>query len=168
MKISKWTFFQGGVLSGMVAMVFIFEIFSTQISTAISLEPMVSFLFVLTFIVVGCSLISLFLIFHSKKSDRFLSHPLWNKMGGLIVLVFALSAVLIISAFVFTSLTDFITTNRWLLYGIVYYFLFLANLFVLSIVHKVKKHVSTETKIELSFLWTVTSLVVLLFLFPSL
>lgn len=167
MFFSKWTLFQGGTLFGMIALVFIAEIFSHQISRILSSGPYISFLLVLTFILIGSSLISLFLIFHSKKSDRFLSHPLWEKMNILLAFLFILSILLFIIVAVFTPLSDVIVTNRWILYLFIFYFLFLLNLFVLSIIHKVKKELAKEKKIELSFVWTVLTTTILIFLIPS-
>lgn len=167
MFLSKWTLFQGGTLFGMIALVFIADFFSLQISRVLSSGPYISFLMILTFILIGSSLISLFLIFHSKKSDRFLSHPLWEKMNILLAFLLILSILLFIIAAIFTPLSDVIVTNRWILYLFIFYFLFLLNLFVLSIIHKVKKDLSKEKKIELSFVWTVLTTTILIFLIPS-
>lgn len=167
MFFSKWTLFQGGVLACMVFLVILAEWFSTQITNVMSSGPFGSFLLVMTFILLASSLISLFLIFHSKKSERFLSHPLWEKMNILLAFLFILSIITFISVAFFTSLNDAMSANRWILYIFVYYFLFLFNLFVLSLVHKIKKNASKEKKIELSFVWTFLSLAVLIYLFPS-
>lgn len=167
MFFSKWTLFQGGTLVGMIALVFIADFFSLQISGVLSSGPYISFLLILTFILVGSSLISLFLIFHSKKSGRFLSHPLWEKMNILLAFLFIVSILLFIISAIFTPLSDVIATNRWILYLFIFYFLFLLNLFVLSILHKVKKDLSKEKKIELSFVWTVLTTTILIFLIPS-
>lgn len=167
MFFSKWTLFQGAALFGMIFLIFIAEIYSLQISRILSSGPYISFFLVLTFILIGSSLISLFLIFHSKKSDRFLSHPLWEKMNILLASLSILSILIFISAAVFTPLSDVIVTNRWVLYLFIYYFLFLLNLFALSIIHKVKSGLSKEKKIELSFVWTVLGVVILIFLIPS-
>lgn len=167
MFFSKWTLFQGGTLLGMIALVVIAEVFSLQISSILSSGSYLSVLLVLTFVLVGSSLISFFLIFHSKKSEQFLSHPLWEKMTFLLAFLFILSIFLFILAVIVTPLSDVIGENRWILYLFMLYFLFLLNLFVLSIVHKVKKNLSTEKKIELSFVWTVLVSFTLVFLFPS-
>lgn len=167
MFFSKWTIFQGLILLCMISLVFVAESFSIQISSMLTSGTFSSSLLVLTFILVGSSLISFYLIFHSKKSERFLSHPLWEKMNILIAILFTLSIIIFISASIFTSLNDLILTNRWVLYLFIYYFLFLLNLFVLSIIHKVRKNFSKEKKIELSFIWTVLSLIILVFLLSS-
>lgn len=167
MFFSKWTLFQGGVLLGMIVLVFMADFFSLQISRVLSSGPYISFLLILTFILIGSSLISLFLIFHSKKSDRFLSHPLWEKMNILLAFLFIISILLFIIAAIFTPLSDVIAINRWILYLFIFYFLFLLNLFVLSVIHKVKKNLSKEKKIELSFIWTVMVMVILIFMIPS-
>lgn len=167
MFFSKWTLFQGGTLFGMISLIVIAEFFSLQISSVLSSDSYISFLLVLTFVLVCSSLISLFLIFHSKKSEQFLSHPLWDKMTLLLAFLFILSTLVFILAVIFTPLSDVIVVNRWILYLFMIYFLFLLNLFVLSIVHKVKKDLSKEKKIELSFVWTVLGMIILFFLIPS-
>lgn len=164
MLFSKWTVFQAAALAGLVALAFLAEFYSLNIGNALTSGAVSSMLIVLTFILLSTSMIHLFFVFHSKKSDRFLSHPLWNKMNVLAGLLLAVSIVVFISAAVFTSLNDWITDDRWILYGIIYFFLFLYSLFVLSVVHKVKQDSAKETKIEISFGATVVSLCVLLFL----
>lgn len=167
MFFSKWTLFQAATLFCMMLIVFIAEFFSDEISTAFTSGTFASSLLVISFIVLGSSLISLFLIFHSKKSDQFLSHPLWNKMPILIIIFFTLSFIIFMIAFFAFSLETFILVNRWFLYVLAYYFLFLLNIFVLSIIHKIKKELSKERKIELSFIFTVLGLILLIFFIPS-
>ena len=167
MFFSKWTLFQVATLFCMMLIVFIAEFFSDEISTAFTSGTFASSSLVISFIVLGSSLISLFLIFHSKKSNRFLSHPLWNKMPILITIFFTLSFIVFMVAFFIFSLADFILVNRWFLYVLAYYFLFLLNIFVLSIVHKMKEELSKERKIELSFIFTIVGLVLLIFFIPS-
>lgn len=155
------------ILFCMAIMVFIAEFFSAEISTAFSSGTFASLSLVISFIFFGSSLISLFLIFHSKKSDRFLSHPLWNKMPILIIFFFTLSFIIFMVAFFVFSIEDFVLANRWFVYLLAYYFLFLLNIFVLSIIHKVKKELTKEKKVELSFVFTVLGLILLIFFIPS-
>ena len=164
MLFSKWTVYQAAALAGLIALAVVAEFYSLSIGNALTSGAISSMLIVLTFILLSTSLIHLFFVFHSKKSERFLSHPLWNKMNVLsgLLLAFSVAAFIIVS--VFTSLNDWIMEGRWMLYGILYFFLFLYSLFVLSIVHKVKQDSAKETKIEISFGATVVSLCVLLFL----
>lgn len=164
MLFSKWTIFQAAALAGLIALAVLAEFYSLNIGNALTSGGISSMLIVLTFILLSTSLIHLFFIFHSKKSERFLSHPLWNKMNVLSGLLLAIFVVVFISATVFTPLNDWITDGRWILYGILYLFLFLYSLFVLSAVHKVKHDSAKETKIEISFGATVVSLCALLFL----
>lgn len=164
MLFSKWTVYQAAALAGLIALAFLAEFYSLNIGNALTSGAISSMLIVLTFILLSTSLIHLFFVFHSKKSERFLSHPLWNKMNVLsgLLLTFSVAAFIIVS--VFTSLNDWVMDDRWILYGIIYFFLFLYSLFVLSVVHKVKQRSAKETKIEISFGATVVSLCVLLFL----
>ncbi|PKG44833.1 MULTISPECIES: hypothetical protein [unclassified Planococcus (in: firmicutes)] len=165
MLFSKWTVYQAAALTGLIGLAVLAEFYSLDIGNALASGAISSMLIVLTFILLSTSLIHLFFVFHSKKSERFLSHPLWNKMNVLSGLVLVFSVVVFISAGMFTPLNDWITDGRWILYGILYLFLFLYSLFVLSVVHKVKQRSAKETKIEISFGATVVSLCVLLFLF---
>lgn len=165
MLFSKWTVYQAAALAGLIALAVVAEFYSLNIGNALTSGPISSMLIVLTFILLSTSLIHLFFVFHSKKSERFLSHPLWNKMNVLSGLLLAIFVIVFISAGMFTPLNDWITDGRWILYGILYLFLFLYSLFVLSVVHKVKQRSAKETKIEISFGATVVSLCVLLFLF---
>lgn len=164
MLFSKWTVYQAAALAGLIALAVVAEFYSLNIGNALTSGAISSMLIVLTFILLSTSLIHLFFVFHSKKSERFLSHPLWNKMNVLAGLLLAIFVVVFISAAVFTPLNDWITDGRWILYGILYFFLLLYSLFVLSVVHKVKRESAKETKIEISFGATVVSLCILLFL----
>ncbi|MDE0582525.1 hypothetical protein ON064_05650 [Planococcus sp. A6] len=164
MLFSKWTVYQAAALAGLTVLAVLAEFYSLNIGNALTSGPISSMLIVLTFILLSTSLIHLFFVFHSKKSERFLSHPLWNKMNVLSGLLLAIFVVVFISAAVFTPLNDWIMDGRWILYAILYFFLFLYSLFVLSVVHKVKRESTKETKIEISFGATVVSLCVLLFL----
>lgn len=169
MFFSKWSFFQGIIILCFIFLTFIAEFVSNNISTLMSSSSVVSMLMVLTFILIVSSLISLFLIFQSKKSETFLVHPLWEKMTIIMAFLFILSIILFISASLFTSLNEMILSSRWILYIIIYYFLFLMNIFVLSLIHKLmKRKISSEKKIELSFIWTVLTLFLLIFFLPSL
>ncbi|QMT16825.1 hypothetical protein H1Q58_12740 [Planococcus maritimus] len=164
MSFLKWTAFQAAAFAGLVALAFLAEYFSLSIGHVLASGTTSGMLVVLTFILLSTSMIHLFFVFHSKKSERFLSHPLWNKMNVLSGLLLAFSIAVFIAISVFTSLNDWITDNRWILYGIFYFFMFLYSLFVLSVVHKVKRSSAKETKIEISFGATVVSLCLLLFL----
>ena len=163
MLFSKWTIYQATALSGLMALAVLAESFALNIGNALTSGSVSSMLGVLTFIMLSTGLIHLFFVFHSKKSERFLSHPLWNKMNVLSGLLLAVAVTVFISAAVFTPLNDWITEGRWILYGLIYFFLFLYSLFVLSVVHKVKHESAKETKIEISFGATVVSLCMLLF-----
>ena len=164
MLFSKWTIYQAAALAGLIALAIVAEFYSFDIGNALTSGPISSMLIVLTFILLSTSLIHLFFVFHSKKSERFLSHPLWNKMNVLSGLLLAVFVVVFISAAVFTPLNDWIMDVRWILYALLYFLLFLYSLFVLSVVHKMKYESTKETKIEISFGATVVSLCVLLFL----
>ncbi|MDN5710071.1 MAG: hypothetical protein L0G95_11575 [Planococcus sp. (in: firmicutes)] len=164
MLFTKWTVYQAAAVAGLIALAIVAEFYSLDIGKALTSGAISSMLIVLTFILLSTSLIHLFFIFHSKKSERFLSHPLWNKLNVLSGLLLSVSVVLFIAASLITSVNEWLTNYRWNLYGIVYFFLFLYSLFVLSVVHKVKQDSAKETKIEISFGATFVSLCVLLFL----
>lgn len=88
-------------------------------------------------------------------------------MPILIIFLFTLSFIIFMVAFFVFSIEDFVLANRWFVYLLAYYFLFLLNIFVLSIIHKVKKELTKEKKVELSFVFTVLGLILLIFFIPS-
>ena len=103
-----------------------------------------------------------------KNEDRFMQHKIWNKMFVLILMWLMISFVVFILLFFMTPLDVLISSQTWIMFIIVYYFLFFINLFVLSIVHKV---VNSSMKIEKKLLitWVSSSLLVafILFVLPS-
>ena len=103
-----------------------------------------------------------------KNEDRLLQHKIWNKMFVLILMLLMISFVVFIPLFFMTPLDVLISSQTWIMFIIVYYFLFFINLFVLSIVHKV---VNSSMKIEKKLLitWASSSLLVafILFILPS-
>ena len=103
-----------------------------------------------------------------KNEDRLLQHKIWNKMFVLILMLLMISFVVFILLFFMTPLDVLISSQTWIMFIIVYYFLFFINLFVLSIVHKV---VNSSMKIEKKLLitWASSSLLVafILFILPS-
>lgn len=168
MFFSRWTFFQGIIVIALIILSFIADLFKQAIVTPMSSSTVIPMLIIMIFIILVISLNSLLMIFQTKKSNTFLLHPLWKKMNILMIIIIILSIIAFINAFLFSSLSELIQNNRWLFYLILYYFLFLTNVLVLSIVHKtIDRNISSEKKIELSFLWTVFVLFVIIFCFPS-
>lgn len=104
-----------------------------------------------------------------KNEEKFMRHKIWKKMFFIIFICLLLSFALFITLFLTTPLQNLISTQEWVMLIIVYYFLFLLNLFVLSIVHKM---VSESTNIERKLLltWGSSSILIFLviFLLPSL
>ncbi|WP_119574691.1 hypothetical protein [Oceanobacillus picturae] len=116
------------------------------------------------FLVIIIGLLSLFMYFQVKKSDTFLKHRLWDKMYVVMPVIVFISLVLVMILFLTGPLSEVTQSNRWLIYVVTYYMLFVINMTVLAVIHKVKKNtISNEHKIGYSFLWT--SLVLLLVIF---
>ena len=107
-------------------------------------------------------------IYAKKNEDRFMQHKIWNKMFVLILMWLMISFIVFILLFFMTPLDVLISSQTWIMFIIVYYFLFFINLFVLSIVHKL---VNSSMKIEKKLLiaWASSSLLVafILFVLPS-
>lgn len=109
-------------------------------------------------------LFSLFMFFQSKKSDTFLSHPIWEKMHIIVSFLLVISIVVFISAFFISPLSEIIQSSRWILFITIYYFLFLINILVLTLINKIKKKtISNAKKVKLSFIWTVLVLFLTIF-----
>lgn len=168
MLFSRWTFFQGVVVLSLVIFSILMDFFKEEISTQMSSSPVITMVLTLVFITIVISLFSLLMIFQTKKSKTFLLHPIWKKMHIIISFIMVISVIVFISSFLLFPLDEVIQNSRWILYIIIYYFLFLINILVLSIVHKtIKRSTSNEKKIELSFVWTVFLLFVIVFFLPS-
>lgn len=168
MFFSRWTLFQGAVVLSLLIFSITLDLFKENISTLMSSNSVMPMLLTLVFITIVISLFSLYMIFQTKKSNTFLLHPIWKKMHIIISFIMVISIIVFISAFLLFPLDQVVQNSRWLLYIIIYYFLFLMNILVLSIVHKtIRRNASNERKIELSFIWTLFLLFVIIFLLPS-
>ena len=105
---------------------------------------------------------------YAKKEEEFMQHKIWNKMFIIILGWLMISFIVFILLFLTTPLEDLISLHPWIMFIVVYYFLFIINLFVLSIVHIV---VDISMKLEKKILitWASSSLLVaiIFFLLPS-
>lgn len=105
-------------------------------------------------------------IFNYAKNnqEKFMQHKIWDKMFIVIFLLLVASLIGFIAVFFTTPLEGLIASQQWMMFVIIYYFLFLLNFFVLSIVHKV---VNDSTKVEHKLLitWASSSLLIALVLF---
>ena len=106
---------------------------------------------------------------YAKKEEKFMQHKIWNKMFIIILGWLMISFIVFFLLFFTTPLGDLISAHAWIMFIVVDYFLFVINLFVLSIVHII---VDTSMKFEKKILitWASSSLLVaiILFLLPSL
>lgn len=105
---------------------------------------------------------------YAKREEAFMKHKVWNKMFVVILIWLMISFVVFIFLFFATPLEYLISSNTWIMFIVVYYFIFFINLFVLSIVHII---VDTSMKVEKKLLitWASSSLLmaIILFIFPS-
>lgn len=99
-----------------------------------------------------------------KRPDEFMRHKIWNKMFIIILILLAISMLNFIIVFFTTPLESLISTQPWIMFFVMYYFLFLINLFVLSLIHKVMQKQATIRK-KLMITWAGSSLLVALILF---
>ncbi|QKY69698.1 hypothetical protein Len3610_08895 [Lentibacillus sp. CBA3610] len=106
-------------------------------------------------LVIIIGLLSLLMYFQEKKSDTFLKHRLWDKMYVILPFIIFISLIIVFIFFLTGPLSDLTQINRWIIYVLIYYTLFLINVTVLAIIHKAKKDaISNENKIGYSFVWT--------------
>ncbi|MCG3418205.1 hypothetical protein [Oceanobacillus jordanicus] len=117
------------------------------------------------FLVITIGLLSLFMYFQVKKSDTFLKHRLWDKMYVVMPVIFFISLVIVMILFLTGPLSEVTQSNRWLIYAVMYYMLFVINMTVLAVIHKVKKNtISNEHKISYSFVITSLGLLLVIFI----
>lgn len=144
MFFSRWTYLQIIILILLGILPFLAETFNQSISVPIGGSPVdtVGPMFMtILFLVLVLGGFNLFLFLQSRKSTTFLSHPAWDKMHILLVFILVISLIIYISAFFVSPLSEVLQNVRWGIYLIVYYFLFIFNLIVLSLIHRVKKTV---------------------------
>ncbi|GGK09012.1 hypothetical protein GCM10007063_34320 [Lentibacillus kapialis] len=80
------------------------------------------------------------------------------------VIIFV-SLVVVFVFFLAGPLSEITQSNRWVIYMLIYYVLFLINATVLALIHKAKKDtISNENKIGYSFVWTSLGLLVVIFI----
>ena len=80
-------------------------------------------------------------------------------------IIIFISLVIVFILFLAGPLSDLTQINRWIIYVLIYYILFLINVTVLAVIHKTKKNtISNENKISYSFIWTVVGLLVVIFI----
>ena len=105
---------------------------------------------------------------YAKKEEEFMKHKIWNKMFIIILGWLMISFIVFILLFFTTPLGDLISLHPWIMFIVVYYFLFIINLFVLSIVHIVVD-ISMKLEKKLLITWASSSLLVaiIFFLLPS-
>lgn len=164
---SRWTLFQSLIIAFLVVIAFIADLFKTDIAVPFSSsnEVNTSMLMTFLFIVVIIGSLSLLLYFQTKKSATFLRHRLWDKMYILMPIFFVISLVVLFSVFLIDPLSSIVQNNRWLIYILLYYVLFIINVIVLAFIHQAKKQtISNGNKIKLSFIWTSLVLIVIVFI----
>ncbi|MUV38942.1 hypothetical protein JNUCC1_02814 [Lentibacillus sp. JNUCC-1] len=164
---SRWTLFQGLIVALLIGFAFIAEMFKEDIGIPFSSTDPVPTPVLTTsmFLIVTIGLISLLMIFQVKKSDTFLKHRLWDKMYIIMPVIIGISLILLIILFVTEPFSTVIQNNRWMIYVLGYYILFLINAAVVAMIHKAKKNtISNESKIAYSFAWTSLGLIAVIFI----
>lgn len=162
MGITKWSVYQIIILLLLVVLAFLAERFNQVIAIQPSNNEQVTFipmLVTISFVVLVIFLSSLFFYFQTKKSNTFLCHPLWNKMPLIIPVVFSVILIIMLALYMMTSLQ----AQRWYMYVIIYFSLFTANLFVLSIVNKMDNQHSLSVKVKYAGAATAFLILVILY-----
>ncbi|CAM3880317.1 hypothetical protein METH109765_09920 [Mesobacillus thioparans] len=152
----------------LVILAFLADLYKDNFSTNTGAYPYLQFLLTALFMAAVLGLISVILYFQTKTSRTFLIHPAWDKMHVIVLSVLFLSIVIFISLVIFTPLASVVEHSRWILYIILYYFLFLASVLTLSLVHKNNKSLGNQQKIRSSFVWTLLILLLVIFFLPGL
>ncbi len=157
MFLSRWTFFQALTLLGLTALLIIADLLKYQFSNpAISANQQLALTLSFLFIVIG--FISLLLYFQTKKSVLFLTHPLWDKMNVIVIIILVLSMIVFVIAA--NPVMALVERFRFMLYIFIYYFVYLVNLLVLSFVHKYAKPTTTKAQKVATAFWSTCFLVV--------
>ncbi|TMN22959.1 hypothetical protein FH966_08765 [Lentibacillus cibarius] len=151
----------------LVVLAYIADMFKKDIGVPFSSTDVINIPMLMTalFLVIVIGLFSLMMYFQTKKSDTFLRHSLWDKMYIIMPVIFGISVIIVFILFLTGPLSEVTQINRWIIYALIYYILFLINATVLAIVHNAKKNtISNENKIGYSFVWTSLGLLVVIFI----
>src|SRR5699024_11639175 len=89
--------------------------------------------------------------FQTKKSKTFLKHSLWDKMHMIMLFFFVISLVIIFSVFMIDPLSSMVQNNRWFIYILLYYVLFLINLIVLAFIQDRKSTRLNSSHVSISY-----------------
>lgn len=146
---------------------FIADMFKKDIGVPFSSTDIINIPMLMTslFLVIIIGLFSLLMYFQQKKSDTFLRHRLWDKMYIIMPIIIFISLIIVFIFFLTGLLSDLTQINRWIIYVLTYYILFLINVTVLAMIHKAKKNtISNKNKIGYSFVWTSLGLLVVIFI----
>lgn len=104
------------------------------------------------------------LFYYSQAHAGFMKHRIWNKMSLVIFIWLMLSSVILMTLFMLTPLPDLLQDHLWMMYCIGIYFLFIMNLLVLSVVHRlVEPETAAERKLIYTWVAGVAGLAVIFF-----
>ncbi|MBK3494928.1 hypothetical protein JFL43_08645 [Viridibacillus sp. YIM B01967] len=141
--MNKWTLYQVVVLvilSIFMAVVIQYrELFVVDMSASAGFMSFVPMLlqFVFIMVLVGC--FSYILVFQSYKSETFLKHPIWMKMYIIIPGVLLLFTIVFITTVLMSNnVQNFFSENHWTMDVFIASCILLMNLFVVSVIHKIK------------------------------
>ncbi|SET50608.1 hypothetical protein SAMN05421676_105129 [Salinibacillus kushneri] len=167
MIFTRWSFYQFIMILLLTILAFFIDSFKEDVAISVNASNVDAFILMLeriTFLIIIIGLFSFILYFQTKKSDTFLTHSLWDKMPVILTIILLLSFIGIFVVFLSDPLNQLFQSQRWLMYCILYYFLFVFHMLVLSIIHKTRKQAKNQVKIQSSFLFTVLILVLGIFL----
>lgn len=166
---SKWTFLQAGIVLFIAAMLVTFSQNAEPLQQLLQNEELflpgssISIMLFTAFVIVCLYLIT---FFQEKKTGSFLSHPVWDRMPIVLLVIFFLSGLIMVSVFTGLSLPDdFGIEYRWILDILVVYFLLLFYLLILSVLVRFRETASSLTTIHRSFFASLAICIVFVFLF---
>lgn len=167
--ISKWTIFQLLTTSFLLFFAFTLTYFREGFSDLIVNNETMSLLMYTSFFMVTVASISLLFYFQTKKSSTFLIHPLWKKMHVIIGIIILISMITVIILSISSPMLEIIQNRPLLLFILGYYFLYIFNLFVLSIIHRFgDSNINPTKEVERAFWGTLLLLLLIIFLAPRL
>lgn len=166
--MSKWTAYQWLVIAVFTVMITLRNIFTVQITKFLSfieafIAPSLLIIFFTVILVIwGWAIL---LLCQEKKGRPLFTHKIWAIMPAIVGILFLISFVVLIISITMYSL-DISQEQHWLLDVMIFYFLSLFYLFVLSVALRYGKPNTSKNKIVTAANYAVLILFVILYLLP--
>lgn len=138
--------------------------FEIAIQNSSSNQLIIAKLKILFFIFIIVSWVYCFLFLELKKKPNILEKKVWNRMPFILLVVGFFSICIFIGLGAFGPLFLWVESWRFLIYLFIIYFITLYYIFILSVFLYNKK--SSKSTLSYSYVLTLSSLMIFLFLFP--